>query len=114
MIPVPSVLQCVEVRLVDAAGDPFPNAGLIVCGHAEGAPCVDNQFANGGVEGVVHLQVDAGLVYDLTSFVGEQDWPCGFPTGTGPIWFGEGGTFTPTELANGVTLRIVEPDPDSC
>ncbi len=114
VIPVPDALNCVEVHLVDAAGDPFPNAGLIVCGHAEGAPCENTEFAGSGADGVVRLESDPDLVYDLTAFVGDQDWPGGFPTDTGPIWFGEGGTFSPTELVNGITLEIVEPDPDSC
>jgi hypothetical protein len=113
-IPVPSALDCVVVHLVDEWGDPFPNAGLIVCSHAPGEPCVNTTFANGGTEGEAHLEVDPDLVYDLRAFVGEQDWPCPFETDTGPIWFGEGGTFTPAQLAGGVTLHIVEPDPDSC
>jgi hypothetical protein len=116
VIPEPDPLDCVVVDVTDQFGTSLP-AGLFLCAHLPGSEeCVEGPFEGADPDGVIRIEVNPELLYDLGAFYGTTEWPCpGFPLENGDqLYFGDSGTFDADQLLAGITLVVQKPDPLDC
>ena len=116
-IAEPSPLDCAVVTVTDDSGNVLPTAGLFVCAHVPGSTeCIGDGFEGPDGDGVIRMEIDLDLVYDLGTFIANTGWPCpGFTAPDGTLFhFGESGSFTADDFLNGVTLVIPVPEPSDC
>jgi hypothetical protein len=72
----PEVHDCVPITVVDDAGNPLTSAGMIVCPYAQdGTPCTEATFDQADADGIIRLDVEPSVRYNLTAFV--ADATCG-------------------------------------
>jgi hypothetical protein len=112
----PSPFDCAPVTVTDESGNLLTTAGMWVCGHVPGdTTCVGETSDGSDPDGVIRLQLDPTLDYDLTPWYVTSEWPCpGFPLGDGEFYYGGATvTLTAAAIATG-TLTLVVPKPTNC
>jgi hypothetical protein len=112
----PDPFDCIPITVTDDSGNLLPSAGLIVCPYAaDGTPCAAPSFDNADADGVIRLDVDPAVTYNLGAFIAGTGWPCPFVDPSGNTFH-----FSPTrdvlgaDLLGGTTFVIRVPLASEC
>lgn len=112
----PDPFSCVTVSITDQTGAPLPEALLMLCPTTvDGSPCPSLTFDGPDPDGVIRLDVDPTLTYDITALIVDSGWPCPHYRDEGGevFHFSEGYRIVGAELP-GTEFVITHPDPADC